>query len=88
MREHPVSSAREPNDLPRRTVSVLLLSREEPRLHVHDASGEGEAKFWIDPGVELAENFGIPQHEIARVQGIVTTHENEIREAWKRHFGR
>ena len=33
----------------------FFFSREEPRMHVHVASSEGEAKFWIEPMVELAD---------------------------------
>ena len=34
----------------------FFFSREEPRMHVH--GGHGEAKFWLEPNVELAENYG------------------------------
>src|ERR1041385_4963594 len=43
----------------------FFFSREEPRIHVHVASSDGEAKFWIEPEVKLAENHGIPNHELA-----------------------
>jgi hypothetical protein len=64
-----------------------FFSREETRLHVHVSSGDGEAKFWIEPDVELAGNFGIPEREITKVLAIVRNHEHEIREAWNRYFG-
>jgi hypothetical protein len=31
-----------------------FFSREEPRIHVHVGSSDGEAKFWIEPEIELA----------------------------------
>jgi hypothetical protein len=34
---------------------VLLLSREEERLHIHVQS-EGEAKYWLEPSIGLARN--------------------------------
>jgi len=34
-----------------------FFSREERRQHVHVQHADGEAKFWTDPGVELAANF-------------------------------
>lgn len=64
-----------------------FFSREEPRIHVHVASSAGEAKFWIEPEVALAENHGIPGHEIGALQKIVEAHEQEIRAAWQLHFG-
>ena len=34
----------------------FFFSREEKRIHVHVISGDGEAKFWLEPEVELAKN--------------------------------
>ncbi len=65
----------------------FFFSREEPRMHVHVASSEGEAKFWIEPAIALADSHGIPHRELATLQKIVETHEHEIRTAWNRHFG-
>jgi len=36
----------------------FFFSREESRMHVHVASSDGEAKFWLAPRLELAENHG------------------------------
>ncbi|MFN2399931.1 MAG: DUF4160 domain-containing protein [Gemmatimonadaceae bacterium] len=33
---------------------LYFFSREEPRAHVHVQHASGEAKFWLDPQVELA----------------------------------
>lgn len=40
---------------------LFFFSREEPRPHVHVAHPDGEAKFWIDPDVELAAVVGLPR---------------------------
>lgn len=64
-----------------------FFSREETRVHVHVASGEGEAKYWLNPKIELAENHGLPQRELKKLDIIIRDHEQEIRDAWKRHFG-
>jgi hypothetical protein len=64
----------------------FFFSREESREHVHVGSSEGEAKFWLSPGIELAENHGIPDREIGKLVTIVRNHEQQIREAWARHF--
>lgn len=55
-------------------------------MHVHVQSAQGEAKFWIEPTIELAVNSGLPEHEIAKILGLVRRREDEIREAWGRHF--
>ena len=36
-----------------------FFSRVEPRAHVHVQHAEDEAKFWIDPAVELHANYGL-----------------------------
>ena len=45
----------------------FFFSREESRLHVHVASSDGEAEFWLAPRLELAENHGLSETEITIV---------------------
>jgi hypothetical protein len=63
-----------------------FFSREEPRAHVHAQHADGEAKFWIDPTVELANNYGLKPRLVAKAQRLVEEHVDEIRDAWARHF--
>jgi uncharacterized protein DUF4160 len=56
-------------------------------LHVHVDSAEGEAKFWLDPQIELAQNYNLPETDLARIRDLIVSHEQEIRDAWNRHFG-
>ena len=56
------------------------------RLKTFPESADGEAKFWIDPTVELAVNFGLKPKQVADVQKLIEEHLNEIRDAWARHF--
>lgn len=65
----------------------FFFSREESRIHIHVASGDGEAKFWLSPKVELAENHGLPEREITKLSTIVRDHEQQIRTAWTSYFG-
>ncbi len=65
-----------------------FFSREEPRLHVHVQSPGGEAKFWLEPKVELAQNHGMSQRSVAAALRLVREHEDEISKAWKKHFSR
>jgi len=39
----------------------FFFSREEERMHVHVTSGDGEAKFWLEPDIELAKNYHYPE---------------------------
>ncbi|MCU1230541.1 MAG: hypothetical protein JWO97_3425 [Acidobacteria bacterium] len=65
-----------------------FFSREEPRMHVHVTSADGEAKFWMEPTIEMAENHGIPARSVGDVRRLIETHEQDIRDAWTSHFGR
>ncbi len=57
-------------------------------MHVHIGSSEGEAKFWMEPAIEIAENHGIPARELTTIEEAIRSHDGQIRTAWKRHFGR
>ena len=65
-----------------------FFSREETRAHVHVHHADGEAKVWLDPRIELAQNHGLKSHRLKVVIRLVHEHEDEIRKAWKAHFGR
>ena len=65
----------------------VFFSREEKRIHIHVSSPDGEAKFWIEPNVELVRKHGFSQHQIVELERLVKEHSNEIRDAWNRHFG-
>ena len=57
-------------------------------MHVHVYAGAGEAKFWMEPKIELAQNFGLSDKDLRTVQNfIVEERADEIRSAWCRHFG-
>ena len=55
-------------------------------MHVHVYSGDGEAKFWLEPEIELAKNYGISRLKLKQAETIIEEHFNEIRNAWERHF--
>jgi hypothetical protein len=65
-----------------------FFSREELRPHVHVQAAEGEAKFWLDPQVELAANYGLSPRNRSKAERLIREHEDEIRAAWKKHFKR
>ncbi len=55
-------------------------------MHVHVQSQNGEAKFWLEPAIELAQNVGLAQREINEALRLVQEHQHDIRSAWHRHF--
>ena len=67
---------------------LFFFSREEERMHVHVAHPAGEAKFWIDPTIALAAVVGLSPKLASDAETVVRRHEQEVRDAWKLHFGR
>jgi hypothetical protein len=63
-----------------------FFSREETRMHVHLSHPDGEAKFWLEPQVALAQSRGLTPLQLAAAERLVTAHRLEIEHAWRRHF--
>ena len=63
-----------------------FFSREEERKHIHIYSPDGEAKFWIEPSVELSVHKGLKKSELKELEKIVEEKKDEITSAWHRHF--
>jgi hypothetical protein len=66
---------------------LYFFSREESRPHVHVQHARGEAKFWLEPEVELAADYGLGGPRINAARKIIEEYRDEIRAAWARHFG-
>jgi hypothetical protein len=64
-----------------------FFSREEPRMHVHVTCADGEAKFWLEPVISLAQNHGLSEKQVKEAQALVEAHADECRKSWKAHFG-
>lgn len=50
-------------------------------MHVHVQSERGEAKFWLEPEVALAQSYGLAPKEVRRAAQLVNEHASEIRNA-------
>ena len=64
----------------------FFFSREEKKMHIHVSSADGEAKFWLEPSVSLAKNYGLSQKDIREIQKIIEGKKNEIKDRWEKHF--
>ncbi len=56
-------------------------------MHVHVISPDGEAKFWLEPVIEIADSTGLNKTQINLLLNLIKKRENEIRNNWKEHFG-
>ncbi len=65
----------------------FFFSREEARMHVHVLSAKGEAKFWLEPRIEMARNQGYNLLQLQEIATLIEEHHHELVDAWKHHFG-
>jgi hypothetical protein len=64
----------------------FFFSREEPRMHVHAHCGDGEAKFWLDPEIELAHNYHLSRMQLKQIESTIEDHYDALTTAWRNHF--
>jgi hypothetical protein len=64
----------------------FFFSREESRMHVHVQCQNGEAKFWLEPEIELAKNYNLSRQQLKIIENIIEERQNDLRNAWQRHF--
>ena len=64
----------------------FFYSREETRMHAHVSHAEGEAKFWLNPQVQLASSHGLSARQIKQVRLLVEQHRLEIIHEWRTYF--
>ncbi|WP_260441240.1 DUF4160 domain-containing protein [Microcystis aeruginosa] len=55
----------------------FFFSREETRM---------EAKFWLEPQIELARNHNLSRKQLQAIKTIIEERQNELRNAWTKHF--
>ena len=56
-------------------------------MHVHVLCSDGEAKFWLEPKIELAKHHGLSTKTLNEIKKIIEENAREICKAWKKHFG-
>ena len=64
----------------------FFFSKEEQRMHVHIKGPDGEAKYWIEPIVALANYTNLSPKQLKILQQKVEDNKNEIKKSWKKHF--
>jgi len=64
----------------------FFFSREETRMHVHVHCNEGEAKFWLEPDIELATNHHLNRRQLKEIEILVEKHYDELVTSWRKHF--
>ena len=65
-----------------------IYSNEEERKHIHVVKAEFEAKFWLEPEVELAENYGFNNKELKKITQLVRKYGDEFKRKFTEHIGK
>ena len=65
-----------------------IYSNEEERMHIHVLYNGYEAKYWLEPEVELAKNTGIPEHRLNEIKKIVDKYSAKFKEQFQQHIGK
>ena len=65
-----------------------IFSNEEERMHIHVIYERNEAKFWLEPCVELAKNSGFSEHELNNIRKIVERNAEQFKKQYKEHVGK
>ncbi len=55
-------------------------------MHIHIYSQDGEAKFWLEPEIELAKNYRLSRIQLKYIESIIEEHYDEFTSAWNKHF--
>jgi len=64
----------------------FFFSREEERVHVHVVSGDGEAKYWLIPRIELAKSYRYSKKHLKEIESLIEVHYDELISVWEQHF--
>lgn len=65
-----------------------IYSNEEERKHIHVIKAENEAKFWLEPVIELVENYGFNSKEIKNITQIVEQYGDEFKCKFTEHISK
>ena len=65
-----------------------IYSNEELRMHIHVVKAANEAKYWLEPDIELAENFGFSSKELSFIEKILKENGDDFKIKFARHTGK
>ena len=65
-----------------------IYSNQELRMHIHVVQAENEAKYWLEPDIELADNFGFSSKELSFIEKILKENGDDFKIKFARHTGK
>lgn len=55
-------------------------------MHVHAVCADGEAKYWLEPDIEMAKNYRLSRDQLKEIEQLIEAHYDELKGAWKKQF--
>ena len=65
-----------------------IYSNEEERKHIHVMSAEKECKVWLEPEIQIAENFGFSNSEQKKIIKIISDNADDFKHKFAIHIGK
>ena len=65
-----------------------IYSNEELRMHIHIVKADCEAKYWLEPRIEMAENYGFTSKELSMIEKILENDGDEFKIKFARHISK
>ena len=65
----------------------FFFSREEDRKHIHVVAAEGEAKYWLEPEIQIATSYRFSRRQLKEIETVIEEHYDELITAWQQFFG-
>ena len=56
------------------------------KMHIHVRKGESIAKYFIEPEIQLANNYGFNSSELGWIEREILKHKNLFEERWNDYF--
>ncbi len=69
-------------------LKFYFFSNDHAPIHIHVSAGDAEAKFRVEPTIELVENFGLKAREIRQALMAIEENREVIRERWNEYFNK
>ncbi len=61
----------------------FIFMDEEPRMHVVAYKWDGEAKYWLEPEVELEDNEKLARIELEDLEALIKSHLDRLKALWR-----
>ncbi len=57
-------------------------------MHINVIKAENSAKYWLEPDIELSENYGFDSKELKKIESIIEKHGDDYKTKYIKHVGR